>query len=376
MKRKLYNFSRLYQDALQIHLKQGRRASLKAAHDLGFEARAIGFQTLDLVKMHEETMLTNLLPLGPPSRRAVIIKRAGVFFTETILPMESSNLSEKGLLKEIVETLSQRTIQLAAANLELNQEIVLRMEAEEFLQKSAIQGKTVQEQSRRLSHQILSAQEKERKKISTDLDEQIVQTLTGINLRLTTLKKEVRINPERFEQKITQTQRLIDQAMKRIHRTALELRPTVLDDIGLIPALHSFMKNFTRKTGIITRLNTCSEVELLSMTRRTVLFRVAQEALGNVARHSKASHAGIDIQKTATGICMKIWDDGKSLSAERAWHKIGKQSNELLGMRERLEMVLGNFTIESIPGKGTTQIALIPTGQSVQRKKPQNSKSL
>ena len=154
-----------------------------------------------------------------------------------------------------------------------------------------------------------------------------------------------------------------------VHRFARELRPAVLDDLGLVPALHSFMKNFTERTGVRTHLKAFKGVEEMEMARRTVLFRVAQEALTNVARHAKASRADVSLEKLPDGICLKIKDDGKSFQVERTLHaNVGKRLG-LLGMRERLEMVGGKFSVESAPGQGTTVIAQIPSGKIVARKK-------
>src|SRR5208283_1820665 len=95
-------------------------------------------------------------------------------------------------------------------------------------------------------------------------------------------------------------------------------------------------------------------VEQLKLARRTVLFRVAQEALTNVARHAQASRAEVSIQKLPDGVCMQIKDDGKSFAVEDIWQRTGSKRLGLLGMRERLEMVGGRFEVESAPGNGTT----------------------
>ena len=102
----------------------------------------------------------------------------------------------------------------------------------------------MQEQLRLLSRQLLSAQEEERKKISRELHDVIAQTLAGINVRLAALKKEAALNTKGLEHNITRTQRLVQHSVEIVHRFARELRPTVLDDLGLIPALHTFMKSF------------------------------------------------------------------------------------------------------------------------------------
>jgi two-component system sensor histidine kinase DegS len=104
-------------------------------------------------------------------------------------------------------------------------------------------------------------------------------------------------------------------------------------------------------------------VEQLDIAKRTVLYRVAQEALTNVSRHAQASRVEVSIQKLPDSVCMKIKDDGKSFQVDRVLHGKGSKRLGLLGMRERLEMVGGHFGVESVQGKGTTVIAQIPFGK-------------
>ena len=370
MKRKLFNSSRRYQNALRTQMQQGRKTSLALARGVGSQALAAGLQTLDLAKLHEQTLIAELLPGIPVGKRAALIKQAGSFFAEAILPLEKSHFSSTEAatyLQKIIETLSQRTVELAASNLELNVEIGQRKAAEVALKKSERhyselleQSDRLQDQLRQLSRQILSAQEEERREISRELHDVIAQTLTGINVRLAALAKEAATNTNGLDRNIARTQRLVEKSVDIVHRFARELRPAVLDDLGLIPALHSFMKSFTARTGVRTHLNAFAGVEQLETDRRTVLFRVAQEALTNVARHAQASRVEVSLQKLPDGIGMKIKDDGKSFQVERTLHaKVGK-SLGLLGMRERLEMVGGKLNVTSVPGQGTTISAQIP----------------
>jgi two-component system, NarL family, sensor histidine kinase DegS len=184
--------------------------------------------------------------------------------------------------------------------------------------------------------------------------------LTSINVQLAALKAEAAINVKGLQKKITRTQRLVEKSVDIVHRFARELRPTVLDDLGLIPALHSFVKNVAKRTGIHIHLTVFAAVEKLAGDKRTVLYRVAQEALTNVARHAQASLVDVSIEKLTDGICLKIRDNGKSFQVERVLHAKKNKRLGVLGMRERVEMVGGSFNIESAPGKGTTIRAQIP----------------
>src|SRR5439155_9447615 len=117
-------------------------------------------------------------------------------------------------------------------------------------------------------------------------------------------------------QNITRTQQFVQQSVEIVHRFARELRPAVLDDLGLIPGLHTFMKGCREKTGIRVSLSAFAAVEQVNGDKRTVLYRVAQEALNNVARHAQASRAEVRIQKLDGAICMKIKDNGKGFQEE------------------------------------------------------------
>ena len=256
---------------------------------------------------------------------------------------------------------------LTASNRRLELEIVRRRAGEKALRESErhqrdllAQSHLMQEKLRQLSRQVLRAQEEERKRISRELHDVIAQTLTGINVHLAALKKEATINTKGLDRNIARTQRLVQKSVDIVHQFARELRPAVLDDLGLIPALHSFMKSFSVRTGIRTRLTAFAGVEQLDSARRTALYRVAQEALTNVSRHAQATQTQVDIQKLDGAISMRIKDNGKGFQPERVSHSLKRKRLGLLGMSERLEMVKGRLTIESAPGKGTTIQARIP----------------
>jgi two-component system sensor histidine kinase DegS len=179
-------------------------------------------------------------------------------------------------------------------------------------------------------------------------------------VRLAALKTEATVNTKGLQNKISSTQRMVEKSVDIVHRFARELRPTVLDDLGLIPALHSFVKSFSKQTSIHIRLTVFAEVEKLDNARRTVLYRVAQEALTNVARHAKASRVDVSIHKLPRAVCLTVKDNGRSFPVQRVLHAKGNNRLGLLGMRERVEMVGGSLSVESAPGKGTTIRAEIP----------------
>jgi len=370
MKRKLFKLSRHYQHALLSHLQQGKTADVELARGLGGEALAAGMQTLDLAKLHEETLVVEVLPGCPKAKRIDIIKRAGVFFTAAIVPIEATRhgaTNGTDQLNDCIESLSRRTVELAASNRELILEIEQRKLAEQALKESELhyaqlldKSDLMQAQFQQLTRKILSAQEDERKRISRELHDVIAQTLTSINIRLATLKKDATLNTRNLDRNIAFTQRLVKKSVEIVHRFARELRPAVLDDLGLISALHAYMENYTRETGVRTRLTAFTGLDQLDQSQRTVLYRVAQEALTNVARHAKASRVDVRIHKMEDCIRMELKDDGKSFNVENAMNLKGGKHLGLIGMRERLEMIGGRFSVRSAPGEGSTIVAEIP----------------
>ncbi len=371
MKSATSELSARYQLALGSYVTGGAHANLKPARTLGGEFLAAGVTPANLAALHEATVVTGLLPRCPARGRGALIRRAGAFFAAASNPGGGS--AKRAPLEAVAARLSGRAVELLAANAALALEAVGHQAAKDAFNKREAhfarvlkQSDVLQDQLRRLSRQILAAQEEERKAISRELHDIVAQMLTGINIRLATLKKEAAKDARSLARAIARTQRLVQRSVDVVHRFARELRPAVLDDLGLIPALHSFLKHFTARTGVRTSLTAFAGVEALSMARRTVLFRVAQEALTNVARHAEASRVDVRILKAAEGgVCMKIHDDGKSFQSQDVLLARGRGRRlGLLGMRERLEMVGGSLAIESAPGEGTLILARIPGGKT------------
>ena len=370
IKRKSSVLARPYQAALRRYLKQGLGASLQPALRLGRQAVALGLETLDLALIHEQAMIVHALPIHSSTGRDHIIHRGGTFFAKAILPMEETHhsaLEANIYLSRLNQSLKQRTLDLSVSNRQLKKEIVRRQVMEETLRESERntsrlleQSRRLQEQLRLLSRRVLSAQEEERKRISRELHDVIAQTLTGINVRLATLKIEATANTRGLSQKISRTQRLVERSVDIVHQFARELRPAVLDDLGLIPALHSFMKSFAKEKGLRIRLKAFAGVDKLDSVRRTVLYRVAQEALTNIARHAQAGRVEVNIHIISNAVCMDISDNGKGFEVARVLFAKRHKRMGLLGMRERVEMVGGKFTVKSVPGKGTTIRVEIP----------------
>ncbi len=258
------------------------------------------------------------------------------------------------------EATRRRLDVLTASNLKLKQEIARRKGVEESLRETRLQQSLLLKQSRKqqqqlriLSHRILNAQEEERKRISRELHDVIAQTLVGVTVHLTALSQLTSAGLVPARQQILDTRLLVENAVAVVHRFARELRPAMLDDLGLVPALQSFMKEFMERTGIRTSLVMFAGIEKLPAAVKTVLFRVTQEALTNVAKHAKASEVEVSFILIAGIVRMAIKDNGQGFEVSGRLDAGKTDRLGLIGMRERVEMIDGTFHVESAPGEHT-----------------------
>lgn len=362
--------SQRYHAGLKKYLKKRPGSDLEPARELGRQAMAIGLETLDMARIHEIALADLVVPGHPPATISDLVRRAGLYFAEAITPIEQTHRGAQesnAELNQIVKALDLRTVELADSVAVLKLEITRRQAVEESLRASEqttsellVKSRQMQNELRALSRQLLIAQEDERRKISRDLHDVIAQTLSGINVQMGSLKSEAATYSKGLQKKITDTQRLLEKSVAIVHRFAYELRPTVLDDLGLIPALKSLMKKFLTDTGTRVSLKIYNEIEESSITIRTALYRVVQEALTNAARHAQASQVKVNLRCVSGSIHMEIDDDGQGFEVEDALGAIRGRRLGLLGMRERIEMVGGTFSVESLPGKSTTIRVEIP----------------
>lgn len=297
--------------------------------------------------------------LHKPVNPAILRTKVAVF-VELHRKNRECGISNRALVAEVTERL-QAEQHLHEVNQSLGQRVLERTAALESLRQSEQHQKELLEQSRameerlrQLSQQVLQAQEDERKRISRELHDVIAQVLAGINMHLASLIPATKGRAHDLCEKIIETRHLVAQSMDTVHRFARDLRPATLDDFGLIPTLRAYLKEFAQQTGVHTAMKACPSVENVESSGRTVLYRVAQEALTNVTRHAKASRVWVTIDQINDRIRMEIKDDGQGFAVNGT--PDAKKNNRLgmLGMRERVEMIGGSFAVESVPGTSTT----------------------
>jgi signal transduction histidine kinase len=205
-----------------------------------------------------------------------------------------------------------------------------------------------------LSARLVDAQEEERRSISRELHDEVGQTLGALLVDLGQLSKLVPTEDNYLQGHITKIKSIAEAAVKSIRNLALLLRPPMLDDLGLVPALEWQGREISRHGEMEVDIHSETVSEQLAEDVKVCVYRLVQEALTNAARHSGAKHAQVSVVQSEEKIRVQIVDDGNGFPAERV------RGMGILGMEERVKRLGGSLAIKSAPGKGTTIFAEIP----------------
>jgi signal transduction histidine kinase len=225
-------------------------------------------------------------------------------------------------------------------------------------------AESAEEGLRRLSHQLVQAQEEERKSISRELHDEIGQMLTGLKMELGNLEEFRNFPGDEFKRHLAETKAITEQTMRSVRELAMGLRPSMLDDLGLEPALRWQAHEFSRHSGIPVSIDTDGNLENLSESLRTCIYRVVQESLTNCARHAEAKNVRIAVHGSNDRINLTIQDDGKGFDPGN----IGSHGLGLIGMEERVRKLGGTLAIssQSLEGhKGTALAVELPAVMEV-----------
>ncbi len=212
-----------------------------------------------------------------------------------------------------------------------------------------------QDDLQRLSAQLMHAQEEERKRISQELHDELGQSLTAMGINLAAMRALLpeELNPMALD-RLEETTDLVDETLDRVRDLSLELRPSMLDDLGLVPTVRWYVGSYERRAEVHVVLRINNLDERLTPEMETLLYRVVQEALTNVARHAQASTVDVQLERTGNVINVLIEDDGIGFDD----HEVGARAAPergagLLGIRERVVSRNGTLDIDSKPGQGT-----------------------
>jgi signal transduction histidine kinase len=295
-----------YTAALRDYLAGAGEAALHRVYQLGREGIGKGLGLLPMAALHHEALATALSGTLAPEERARTVRAAGSFFAESLAPFE----------------MAHRGFQDANAAL------------------------------RRLNE----ALEEEARQIAHALHDEAGQLLASVHIRLEEVASEL---PPRARARLRGVRDLLDQIEAQLRRLSHELRPTILDDLGLQPALDYLAQGVSTRAGLAVTVEG-STAGRLPRPVETVLYRIVQEALNNASKHARASRVTVRIERDARTIRCSVRDDGVGFDAPVVLAQRGKGGLGLIGMRERLVPVGGRLEITSAPGRGTTLAVEVP----------------
>jgi PAS domain S-box-containing protein len=216
--------------------------------------------------------------------------------------------------------------------------------------------KKAQVQLRRLSGSIMASQEKERAAIARELHDELGQVLTALRMDAVWMMKHLKESDEWASNRAGTMCSMIEKTIDEVRSIALRLRPSVLDDLGLIPALEWYTTDLERRSGTAIILNH-RDVPKVDDLVATAAYRITQEALTNVVRHSAATHAEVTLEGAKEGLTITVADNGRGFSVQDLAES---ECVGLAGMRERASLAGGTLEIHSEPGKGTEVRCRLP----------------
>jgi signal transduction histidine kinase len=226
--------------------------------------------------------------------------------------------------------------------------------AETFAARAAVAVELSQRVASDALRRVVNAQEQERRRLARELHDETGQALTSILLGLKPLEEALAGRPAAAA--LAALRELVVSALQDVRRLAVELRPAVLDDFGLIPALERLTESFAEQSGVRVDFHSTLGETRLGSDVESSLYRVVQEALTNIVKHADAKNVSVSVVRRGSGVAAVIEDDGAGFDP----HLVREEGIGILGMRERLALLDGRLEIESRKGAGTTVVAEVP----------------
>jgi PAS domain S-box-containing protein len=233
-----------------------------------------------------------------------------------------------------------------------------RKQAEHLLRQSS-------ERLRELSAHLQKVREEERIRISREIHDELGQQLTVLKMDISWLKRKVPAEDPRVEQKMNDLMKVIDHTVKTVRKISSDLRPSLLDDLGLVAALEWHSQEFEKRSGIQTSFVAAVPELEIEPAVATAMFRIFQETLTNVARHADATRIEATLAEDNEKLVMRIRDNGRGFSKSEIGNK---RTLGILGMQERAAIMEGEYSIDSSPGEGTIVEVKVPIGNHEKEK--------
>lgn len=295
----------------------------------------------------------------PGRTRPIVIKEGLRAFASVPLQSKNQLLGVMNIASHSPRKFSNKDVQLLSS---IANQIAVAIENAGLYREI----QTKEEMRGGLLRQILLTQEEERKRIARELHDETSQALTGLAVNLEAVISTLPNDASRLKEKLRRIQSIAFNTLDGIHRAIYELRPSLLDDLGLVAAVNWHSENHLEAAGIKVRLETNGVERRLPIQVETALYRIIQEATTNILRHAGASHVGITLGFKESSVAIQIEDDGAGFTLEEVMTSADRERGlGLLSMRERAEFLGGWLTIRSRPRSGTNISAEIPVNEEV-----------
>ena len=314
-------------------------------HGVGFDITELKQAEAALKQAHDELEMR-------VHERTAELERANSELQLEIAERERAEAELRRARDGLELRVEERTAELAQANEVLMVEVGERRRAEDALRDYAVRLKI-------LSRRLMEVQEVERRNIARELHDEISQVLTGLKL---SLEMCARTAGDNIGASLGQAQMLVNELMARARKLSLDLRPGMLDDLGLLPTLLWHIEHYTAQTRVrVTFKNSGLEGRRFAPEVETAAYRIAQEALTNIARHAGVNEATLRVWTEGRTLTIQVEDRGRGFDPEAAI--AGNDTSGLSGMRERAMLLGGQLTIESRSGAGTRLTAELEIGE-------------
>jgi signal transduction histidine kinase len=303
-------FEEEYRSAIAEYAQRGGEAALGRAYELGRRAITDKMSLMEIASLHHQALHAMLADAQGAANQQELLAAAADFVAETLSPYE----------------MAHRGVQDAIAAL----------------------------------RQLNETLEEEIKRIAYAVHDEAGQLLVAVHLALADVAREL---PERQKEQVERIGELLNQVEKQLRRYSHELRPTVLDDLGWIPAIRFLAEGVSKRANLTIQIKTTIAGRLPGPSE-IALYRIVQEALTNTAKHSKARRVWIRIGRENRIFCCSIEDDGVGFDVRAVESDCRRRGLGLIGMRERLNALGGTLSINSEPGRGTRILIRLPTEAS------------